>query len=325
MSDDDDYSIPLKAPSSVIMLILCISSACSTLYVVINVIRVGFKTSSSKLVLYLNLTITLWTIATLPYVYTEDVCDIFGFVFSYAVYQSILITYFMLKKTNVLRLIDNTEVTETTEMVLEARIVWIILLVPLIPATISVLGNSFEKRFNWCQLDRQSQSGFYIYVVSLVLVWIVELATIWEIGVIMQRLWDLPRLVFIDMSAQILCGPAAYALFTTGVFLLVDVVIIYDLYRKGGSSGQEKYYIAYAYHILQYLLGIGYAVIFLHDRKSLEAFEQYYNDLQEFEQEFGGSAGSAGSSYRCSVPASEGSLSVRTTPLTDKLLSDDTI
>jgi hypothetical protein len=261
---------PYYAASSIINMILCLISAIATISVAIIVRTSGYKTSSSKLVLYLNLSMSAWVLSKLPHTYPDYFCNVVGFMYSYCVFQVLAITFFMLKATNTALIFSDMEGTSSADLKLDRKTFWILVLSPLIVAVPSIGVGRYHKKFEWCQFDLDGEAGLAMYIFIIVLAWAILIGSLFQLRRIYNTVKTLPQTVHDEVKKQILGGPAMYAILTVIFFVLYDLILVYAVLRSPSNSDMEQYYLDYIVFSMQYLLGIGYAAIFALESDTLQ-------------------------------------------------------
>jgi hypothetical protein len=85
--------------------------------------------------------------------------------------------------------------------------------------------------------------------------------------------------------------------------------MIYSSFSSFTQGPLEEYYLDYTYTILQYLLGLGYGIIYyLIEKKNLKRIEENWNEINLFERIFFGSLSEATIGGEEAIPRfSEGS------------------
>jgi hypothetical protein len=85
--------------------------------------------------------------------------------------------------------------------------------------------------------------------------------------------------------------------------------MIYSSFSSFTQGPLEEYYLDYTHTILQYLLGLGYGIIYyLIEKKNLKRIEENWNEINLFERIFFGSLSEATTGVEEAIPRfSEGS------------------
>lgn len=265
-----DYNIDPSSPDSVILYFTCCLSMFCTFLVVLTLIINKSKTAPSRLVLFMNLSMTLWILAKLPFTYTGHICQISGFIINYSVCQILIVTYYLLTATNIVTLISNADIQKSTDCQLNTRARLIIFIVPILLGLLPFTTTSYHRQNAWCQLDRSSIREITTIIFSFLFIWFFQLIVLHKLYEVLKKIWNLPSAVFYETINRVIYGPALYATYTTIIFLCIDVVAVYTLIYDTTMTSKTEYYLDYTYAMLQYFLGIGYSAIFLFEKDNLK-------------------------------------------------------
>lgn len=266
----NNYNINKTSPDSIILYFICYFSMFTSILVIITLLFINkCKTTPSRLVLFMNISMTAWTIAKLPFTYSGEICQISGFIVNYSVCQILIITYYLLTATNIANLISNAEIQKSSDCQLNNKTLIIIFGLPIILGILPFTTSSYHRQNAWCQLDRSSKREIGTIILSFIFIWICQLIVLFKLYQVLRKIWNLPTAAFYETIHRVIYGPALYATYTTIIFLLVDIVVIYTLLYESTMSSKVEYYLDYTYAILQYLLGIGYAAIYLFEKENL--------------------------------------------------------
>jgi hypothetical protein len=272
-----DFDPNISSPASIGLFIIFAVSILLTSVVIILLIWNRSKTASSRLVLLMNISMAAWTICKLPFTYSGISCQIAGFIVNYSVYQILLITYYLLTSTNIASLISNSEIQKTSECRLDTKSSLIIHLVPLVLAAFPFATSSYISSNGWCILEHESRPGAAVLFLSFTCIWGCQLIVLYQLYLVLKKIWDYPSDVFYETIHRVVFGPALYATYTTIIFICVDVVILYAVIEHPQSNSKGDYFLEYTYAILQYALGMGYAAIYFFEKDNLQVKLLFFN------------------------------------------------
>jgi hypothetical protein len=260
---DDEYDTPSPSSLTSIFLILIASISFLLSFSVIPLLTflTPSATSSSKLILLLHLSISVGILFKFPYLLIDGIfCQVSGFIINYVGCQIILITYALFYVTNIFSIVTNNEIMNSHEYKINPLIVILVLVIPLVTGFIPIFFTEYHQVGPWCQIDHSKDSSSYVIIAIYVFLWILQLVIFSKFFYLIYLLWRLPYdLIFLTIT-RILSGPISFALYTCVIYLSIDIVVLYSSLYSHGPQGQ--YFIDYAYVILQYLLGFGYAIIY---------------------------------------------------------------
>jgi hypothetical protein len=293
MSVDGSYDasdVPsLTSPSSIILFIIPSISIILSFFVVFSItFLLPSSTTSSKLVRLLHLSILIGTIFKLPFVFSGHIiCQCSGFVINYVGCQVILITFYLFHETNIFQIVKNQEVSVRNKLSLKSLA--ILTLVPFVVGIISITFASYHRHGPWCQINSSTVSSSYVILTVYVFLWLIQLLLFSNLFYLIYLLSSLPTHLIFETLTNILSGPISFALYTSLIYLSLDLVVLSSIFSSSEKS-LEEYYLDYSFSILQYLLGLGYALIyFLLEQKNLKRIEENWNELNLFNQIFFGS------------------------------------
>jgi hypothetical protein len=265
-----DFDPNITSPASIGLFLIFSVSILLTSIVIILLIWNRSKTASSRLVLLMNISMAAWTISKLPFTYSGVACQITGFIVNYSVYQILVITYYLLTSTNIASLISNSEIQKTSECRLDNKTLFIIYVVPFVFAVFPFATSSYISSNGWCMLDHESRHGAAVLFLSFTCIWGCQLTVLYQLYKVLKKIWDYPSDVFYETIHRVIYGPALYASYTTFIFLLVDIVILYAVIEHPRTNSKGDYFLEYTYAILQYALGMGYAAIYFFEKDNLQ-------------------------------------------------------
>lgn len=266
----------MTSPGSIFLFFVFSCSLFLSILAIIFLLKNGIKTSPSRLVLFMHVSMGAWTTFKMPFVFNGFLCQIAGFVINYSVIQILIITYFLLTSTNIASLISNSEIQKTSECQLDRKSLLIIFLVPLAFALFPFSATEYNKSNGWCVLDHDSNGDVAIIFLSFVCLWCFQLIILYQLYKVLKKIWDYPTDVFYETVQRVLYGPTLYATFTTIIFICIDVVIIYAASTQYEKDSMANYYLEYTYAILQYVLGMGYAAIYFFEKDNLKVTLCYF-------------------------------------------------
>jgi hypothetical protein len=265
-----DFQPKISSPGTIGLFLTFSISLLFTLIVIILLIINRTKTASSRLVLLMNISMAAWTISKLPFTYTGFLCQITGFIVNYSVFQILIITYFLLTSTNIASLISNSEIQKSSECRLDNKSLIIIFIVPFLLALIPFSTSHYQETNGWCLMDHESHHAVVVVFITFTCIWICQLIVLYQLYKVLKKIWDYPSDVFYQTIHRVISGPALYASFTTIIFICIDVVLITAVIYNPEPKSEGDYFLEYAYAILQYVLGMGYAAIYFFEKENLQ-------------------------------------------------------
>jgi hypothetical protein len=260
----------ISSPGSIGLFLTFSVSLLFTLIVIIFLLLNRTKTASSRLVLLMNISMAAWTISKLPFVYSGFLCQVTGFIINYSVIQILLITYFLLTSTNIANLISNSEIQKASECRLDNKSLLLIFIVPFLLAIFPFTISHYRDTNGFCLMDHDSPHDVTVIFVSFTCIWICQLIVLYQLYKVLKKIWDYPPDVFYQTIHRVIYGPALYASYTTFIFICIDVVLISAVIYHPEPKSEGDYYLEYAYAILQYVLGLGYAAIYFFEKDNLQ-------------------------------------------------------
>jgi hypothetical protein len=231
----------------------CLLSLLLSFSVVASLLSRRSQTSSSRLILLLNLSISLGTFSKFPFLYSGLACEFSGFVVNYCACQILIITYYQLNARNITHLISNTEIDNPADCQLSTKSLLIIALVPIIFGTFPITLFQYHRHGPWCELHASSASSSSVVLLTgYVLLWILELSLLYELFKLIRKIWKVPSDIFYLTIRRFLLGPALCATYTLAIFFCLDLVTIVTTLSHPSPIG--NYYGDYTFTMLQYYL-----------------------------------------------------------------------
>ena len=259
-------SPPIDAPSSIIMLALCIVSILCTTYPVIAMLRIGTRSQIAELTIVINFAMTMWTVSSLPFLYHHShLCSIFGVFLWYALVQLVMAASLMMHgaKEYIMEIHSTQGAGELADTRLTLNYVSRIILyvVPAIPPLFPLVTSSYGRMYCWCTIDMDAKWGDESLIVLNAACWS-------PIVIVLYHYYKSALRVAHTMSSSallyqvVLNGPVMYGSATIGLFVCGALysLIASLLYRK--QSAESIYYGQYGFTVAACLLGVSYLFIF---------------------------------------------------------------
>ncbi len=240
-----------------LFVIASISVVCS-IFVVITIKRYGSKSISSRLVMYLHLTLFLADVSTIPYIYNGNsvVCSIMGFVRNYSGLSNIIVVGMMVQTYRNLFIEDTRNTTEFIDNYAE----YLAFLFPLVTALPLSMSGMYEGVDDtWCAEPIHSwKQTLWYWVTSLIWTYIIIIYSFISLGNTLYTVYSVDK----ELGDKLIKTIVMYAL----VSIIVWNFIV--------GSSFEAISRTYA-NLIVYICGILYFFIFLTEKRSLRLLETF--------------------------------------------------
>jgi hypothetical protein len=204
--------------------------------------------------------------------FPDYLCNMAGFLYTYAVYEVLAITVFMVKATQTALVITDTEEIRANDFKFDRRTILILIILPLFISVPSTFIGGYHTKFGWCIFEAESEAGHWMYIVILAAAWTIMITLLFQLVRIFIIVRRLPQTVYEEIKKQIMSGTGMYAALTVMFCVLYDFLYLFAYIRKRQDkfSDVADYYFYYALYTMQYVLGIAYAAVFVYQSGSLK-------------------------------------------------------
>lgn len=239
-----------------LFVIASINILCS-IFVIVTLIQYGSSSISSRLILYLHLTLLFEDISTFPYVYNgnEIICEIMGFIRVYSGLSNVLLVGMMVQIYRNLFVDDKHDWTAFINSYVE----YIAFVFPLITVLPFSMHMYYGEAGTWCA------EPLYTWV-QILWFWMVSL--LWTYAVILYSIVALSRTLYTVYRAD--PEMASKLVKTIGLYAVVSLTVWFFLVGSAFRTFEHAYS-----NLIVYLCGILYFAIFLSEKKSLKLLERF--------------------------------------------------
>lgn len=254
------------SPNSIILSIINSLSVFACLIVTLDLIfRVGYKSTTSQLVAFLNISILLCVISKVPFYFNS--CHITESVFWCTYFQVQLMSYFLLEFSS--SFIKSDVVFDALEtFTIDSKRKFCVIIIPLTALVLAATSKSYlNYDLLWCGLDRKSEDAVRIYFIFFIFTMIIQVASWYQIFQILYFMKDASSDLQSVIFKKVLFGSGSYGIVTTlvGVF----ATIIGTVVLSSSLSHKADYFCVYAMLMIFNFLGFAYMGIYLHIRPQL--------------------------------------------------------
>lgn len=237
--------------------VLVAVSMSMSLFTCATILKFGSKTISTKLVLYLHVTLLLEELSTIPYLYNGNhgLCEFMGFLHLYSGMTNSVVVLFMTLIYRYIFIEDTYKVSQFITARLEF-LIFIPSLVSALPFTTSSYG---EVESAWCDIENSTDSSA-IWATLLFFGWICTLIVISGI-VFCVTVWRVHK-TDPEMAKRLLR--------TIGLYGMVSVVAWLPRVVSREHVMRKEYG-----NIIVFISGVLYFFIFLQQKSALKLFEVF--------------------------------------------------
>jgi hypothetical protein len=231
-----------------------------TTFVILNILRYGARTVSSRLILFINISILVDAIASLPDVYVDNkhLCVFMAFMKSYSELINIGVAFLMI----VLAYNITFPKSRNSRFVLTNWMMLGLFSFPLfliIPVATDCLG---PYQHHWCSFVHTSQGNHWflgVLSIDFTFIGLTLLVFLWFACQISRSMYASYKSLF--------KGAALYSLITI-ISWIPKVFTVSSLFPSEFSASEYMF----ISRITTYLTGIAYGIVFLKEKKSLRIF-----------------------------------------------------
>lgn len=271
----------INSISSIFLFILYSLSLFISLSVIFSINSNGINTISSKLTLYLNISVFIWIFTKLPYILINIKfgCLFSGILHWYCTFQMLILTYTIVDALNIRMLSqqedDNMNIHSSKLYQIKYTKLLFIFITPILPIIYPISTNSFGSVYEWCGLDRESNPGKFSRYVFLIISFILQIGVIIKFIFLCLKFKTLPKESYDDMLTKLIRGPGAYATVLVSFTFLEDILIFWQ-HILTADQDNVSYSVEYSLVVIQGFFGISYGLIyFLLEGKDIQVILFY--------------------------------------------------
>lgn len=249
----------LTDPTYIIFYVVAAISFICSCYVTASIMKFGSDAPSTKLVLYIHITLLIEDISSLPYIfnYNDILCKIMGFIHIYSGLANVVVVGSMMLTYRYLFIEDTWHISEFIVKWAD-YLVFVFPLITVLPFSTDSFGE--EDGNTWCGLGNSDQTA-QIWIVCVFYGWVLVILLA-STGSLINTIWTVYK-ADPEMALKLFNSIGIYATIT-----------ILSWIPRGISkiSRLKTFQSVWGYYFI-YFSGFFYFLVFLSEKRSLELLE----------------------------------------------------